>query len=101
MRYSDDIIVFAETQELISEYEQKIKHILAEKNLEINCKKEYRTNPNEPWEFLFDEYERGDRVDYDFTKWQHDLFRPNLRPYDPREIKVLEKFNNLAKKEGR
>lgn len=51
-RYSDDIIVFAETQELISEYEQKIKHILAEKNLEINCKKEYRTNPNEPWEFL-------------------------------------------------
>ena len=51
-RYSDDIIVFAETQELISEYEQKIKHILAEKNLEINRKKEYRTNPNEPWEFL-------------------------------------------------
>lgn len=51
-RYSDDIIVFAETQELIFEYEQKIKHILAEKNLEINCKKEYRTNPNEPWEFL-------------------------------------------------
>lgn len=51
-RYSDDIIVFAETQELISEYEQKIKHILAEKNLEINCKKEYKTNPNEPWEFL-------------------------------------------------
>lgn len=51
-RYSDDIIVFAETQELISEYEQKIKHILAEKNLEINCKKEYRTNPNEPWGFL-------------------------------------------------
>ena len=39
-RYSDDIIVFAETQELISEYEKKIKHILAEKNLEINCKKE-------------------------------------------------------------
>ena len=51
-RYSDDIIVFAETQELISVYEQKIKHILDEKNLEINCKKEYRTNPNEPWEFL-------------------------------------------------
>ena len=51
-RYSDDIIVFAETQELISEYEKKIKHILAEKDLEINCKKEYRTNPNKPWEFL-------------------------------------------------
>ncbi len=51
-RYSDDIIVFAETQELILKYEQKIKRVLAEKKLEINCKKEHRTNPNEPWEFL-------------------------------------------------
>jgi hypothetical protein len=50
---------------------------------------------------MWDEYYNGIITDFDFTKWQHDLFRPNLRPYDPREIKVLEKFNNLAKKEGR
>lgn len=51
-RYSDDIIVFAETPELIAEYEQKIKSVLAEKKLEVNRKKEYRTIPGEPWEFL-------------------------------------------------
>lgn len=51
-RYSDDIIVFAETPELIAEYEQKIKSVLVEKKLEVNRKKEYRTIPGEPWEFL-------------------------------------------------
>ena len=51
-RYSDDIIVFAETPELIAEYEQKIKNFLAVKKLEINHRKEYRTIIGEPWEFL-------------------------------------------------
>ena len=51
-RYSDDIIVFAETPELIAEYEQKIKNVITEKKLEINRKKEYRTKPGEPWEYL-------------------------------------------------
>ena len=45
-------------------------------------------------------YEKMGRQ-YDFTKWQHDLFRPNLRPYDPYEIELIEKFNTLAKEEGR
>lgn len=51
-RYSDDIIVFAETAELITEYEQKIKEFLSERKLTINQKKELRTVPGEPWEFL-------------------------------------------------
>ena len=51
-RYSDDIIVFAPTAELIEEYERKIKSFLSERKLEINAKKEYRTKPREPWEFL-------------------------------------------------
>lgn len=51
-RYSDDIIVFAETQASIAEYERKIKSFLAEKKLEINSKKEYRTRPGKPWDFL-------------------------------------------------
>lgn len=29
------------------------------------------------------------------------LFRPNLRPYDPNEIELIEEFNNMAAKEGR
>ena len=60
-----------------------------------------KTQTHEPWPHMWDEYYNGIITDFDFTKWQHDLFRPNLRPYDPREIKVLEKYNNLAKKEGR
>lgn len=51
-RYSDDIIVFAETEELIAEYEQKIKSFLSERKLTINQRKEVRTSPGEVWEFL-------------------------------------------------
>ena len=60
-----------------------------------------KTQTNEPWPCLWEEWDRGEGEKYDFTKWQHDLFRPNLRPYDPREIMLIEKFNDLAKKEGR
>ena len=33
---------------------------------------------------------------YDFTKWFHDLYRPSLRPYDPKEIGLIKRFNKLA-----
>ena len=51
-RYSDDIIVFADSKEKIDEYEKFIKDYLAKMHLEVNEKKEYRTFPNESWEFL-------------------------------------------------
>ena len=51
-RYSDDIIVFAPTSELIQEYETIIKEFLISKQLEINDKKEFRTSPGDSWEFL-------------------------------------------------
>ena len=60
-----------------------------------------KTQTNEPWPYMWYEYEQGIITDFDFTKWQHDLFRPNLRPYDPKEIKLITKFNELAKKEGK
>jgi hypothetical protein len=31
----------------------------------------------------------------------HELFRPSLRPYDPHEIDLIEKFNRMAANEGR
>ena len=46
-----------------------------------------KTQTNEPWEAFWEQYEADNTVDYDFTLWQHDLFHPNLRPYDPKEIK--------------
>ena len=39
--------------------------------------------------------ERGE-ADFDVTKWQHDLFRPSGRPYDPREIKLIASYNKKA-----
>lgn len=50
----------------------------------------------EPWETMWKEIEKGRGRNYDMTKWFHDLYRPSLRPYDPKEIELIEKFNRLA-----
>ena len=53
----------------------------------------------EPWEGTWLRYEKGEYTDVDFTKWFHDLYRPNHRPYDPKEIKLIKEFCALADKE--
>jgi hypothetical protein len=55
-----------------------------------------KTQTNEPWEDLWADYEADNTVDYDFTLWQHDLFRPNLRPYNPKEIEIITEMNAEA-----
>ncbi len=64
-----------------------------------------KTQTNEPWDVLWEHYEKDRNVGYDFTKWQHDLFRPNFRPYDPREIELIRQYNTYAderdRREGR
>lgn len=50
----------------------------------------------EPWEITWTNYENGTNTDVDFTKWFHDLYRPNHRPYDPKEIEVIREFSALA-----
>lgn len=56
-----------------------------------------KTQTYEPWDSIWDQYEKsGAKADYDLTVWQHDLFRPNLRPYDPKEIDVIKEFNKTA-----
>ncbi len=57
-----------------------------------------KTQTHEPWDSLWVQYENGTHPDLDFTKWQHDLFRPNLRPYDPHEIELIREYNALADK---
>jgi len=54
----------------------------------------YQTN--EPYEGMWRTIESGQPYSFDVTKWMHDLFRPNLRPYDPREIDIIKKYNTLA-----
>ncbi|MGN1074963.1 MAG: cellulase family glycosylhydrolase [Eubacteriales bacterium] len=50
----------------------------------------------EPWNGVWQEIEAGGGQQYDVTKWQHDLFRPSLRPYDPKEIGIIKRYNEKA-----
>ena len=51
----------------------------------------------EPWGWYFVEYLK-DGSTLDLTKWQHDLYRFNGLPYDPKEIKTIKRFCELADK---
>ena len=57
----------------------------------------------EPWEAMWRDYEKGTEKSrtWDFTKWLHDLYRPSLRPYDPKEIETIKTFNKLADEDFR
>ena len=50
----------------------------------------------EPWEGTWQRWESGEETNVDFTKWFHDLYRPNHRPYDPREISLIKRFCDAA-----
>ena len=41
-------------------------------------------------------YDEDNNVQIDFTKWFHDLYRPNHRPYDPHETELIKRFCDLA-----
>ena len=53
----------------------------------------------EPYEAHWNWYNEDKNAPIDFTKWFHDLYRPSLRPYDPRETELISKFCALADKE--
>lgn len=50
----------------------------------------------EPWNGTWERYAEDPTLDVDFTKWFHDLYRPSLHPYDPREIELIKRFCDLA-----
>lgn len=58
-RYSDDIIIFAPTQEQLESDIAKIRGYLCDAGLEINPRKECRTAPGERWIFLGVCYQDG------------------------------------------
>lgn len=51
-RYSDDIIMFADTRPRLDEYRGQARAILAEYKLQVNPSKEAVSAPGQPWEFL-------------------------------------------------
>lgn len=55
----------------------------------------------EPWNGVWQQYEEGGARDFDFRLWFHDLYRPSLRPYDPKEIELIRRFCDLADKDQR
>ncbi|MBR6007662.1 MAG: cellulase family glycosylhydrolase [Clostridia bacterium] len=55
-----------------------------------------KTQTYEPWDSLWERFDRENgNTDLDFKLWQHDLFRPSLRPYDPAETETIKRFNRL------
>lgn len=61
-RYSDDIIVFANSEEELAAYREEILKRLSERTLTVNPKKVFHAVPGEPWDFLGITY-RGGAVD--------------------------------------
>lgn len=51
-RYSDDIIVFSENEELLCEYATQINKILSVSGLKMNPDKEFFGRPDDRWTFL-------------------------------------------------
>lgn len=49
---------------------------------------------HEPWEGCWRRYAAGEKLD--LTKWQHDLLRGNLRPYDPAEIEKFTLYSRMG-----
>lgn len=50
----------------------------------------------EPWNSVWDQYKENPNLNWDFTKWFHDLYRPSLHPYDPREIDIIKRYCDRA-----
>lgn len=59
-RYSDDILLFADSREQLAEYEALLCSHIQELGLRLNPRKIHVAAPGEPWEFLGFCYRNGD-----------------------------------------
>ena len=58
-RYSDDIIVFADSEEELNKHIDYINKVIKDKDLLINKDKEFTFKPGDTWNFLGVEYNNG------------------------------------------
>ena len=84
-RYSDDIIVFAETKDQLDEYVRQIQSILLQSGLSINADKEAYTAPGEKWTFLGFSYQNGT---VDISPISVDKMKAKMR----RKARALERW---------
>jgi len=92
-RYSDDIIVFAESGEELEGYIDEILSALDAKGLTVNPAKEKRTLPGEPWEYL------GFSVDgekTDISRTSADKLKKKLK----RKADALLRWKERGEKKG-
>ncbi len=59
IRYSDDIIIFGESEEAVKAHSETIKLLLSEYKLTINSSKELYVKAGDRWEFLGFSYHKG------------------------------------------
>lgn len=59
------------------------------------------TYTTEPWDDFRKKYKENPDINFDFTKWQHDLIRRDYHPYDPREIELIRRCNERTDKKIR
>lgn len=105
IRYSDDIIIFDDSEEEIKEHSEMIKRLLSEYNLSVNPSKEIYVTKGDRWEFLGFSYHKGviDISDIALAKLKGKMKRKakalirwrekkNLEPY--KAVKAfIKKFN--------
>lgn len=50
----------------------------------------------EPHNAVWEAYEKGQMRDFDFRLWFHDLYRPSLKPYNPKETELIRRMCDLS-----
>ncbi|MBR4164580.1 MAG: group II intron reverse transcriptase domain-containing protein [Solobacterium sp.] len=105
-RYSDDILLFFDTQEQLEESFSYIKNFLSKKKLELNPDKIIVRKPEESWEFLGFKYKDGeiDLSDMTIQKMKRKIKhkanalyaweKKNNIPYEKTIKKMIQIFDN-------
>ncbi len=98
IRYSDDIIVFGESEDTVKAHAETIKLLLSEYKLSVNPSKELYVKAGDRWEFLGFSYHRGvvDISDVALSKLKSKMKRKAKALVRWREKKKLEPYKAVT-----
>lgn len=104
-RYSDDILIFADSLQELNSYKDMLETHIAQKGLKLNPDKITITSPGEPWEFLGFCYTEGNMELSHITKEKmkakirrraHYLYRRRIRKnmtFEQAAVSMINTFN--------